>query len=198
MIDTIEYAACQDDACRARVAASKTNVSFAIQGYIAQALGYGFSVNASSTTTSRTSRSVTVSPLVEAIDRNFTRCVMSPVCTFAEFNVIRAQKRSGEQFYRLYAKRLLELQASCTTDACRTSVASEQAVNDRSIYLMTDYVPASLCIPGFVFYSLLILAVAAVGVLGFLWRTFFGKELFWMVLAGVVLGRNGFADICRH
>merc|ERR1712000_270053 len=68
-----------------------------------------------------------------------------------------------------------------------TSVASEQAVNERTIYLMTDYVPASLCIPGFLFYSLLILAVAAVGVLGFLWRTFFGKELFWMVLAGVVL-----------
>ena len=186
-IDTLEYAACQDDACRARVAVSKTNVTFAIQGYIAQALGYGFRLNVNATTASRSSQSALVSPLVEKINRNFTRCVFSPVCTFAEFNLIRRQKRAGEQFFRLYAKRLIELQAACTTEACRTSVANEQAVNERSVYLMNDYVPASLCIPGFVFYSLLILAVAAVGVLGFLWRTFFGKELFWMVLAGIVL-----------
>ena len=186
--ETAEYAACTDQACRDRISVNKINRTFAVLGYVRNSIRFGFQVADTRRGELRGSVRASISqPYVDELAANFTRCTVGASCSKQEINDIYRQKRAGIRYFILWGARLDELAAMCQTETCRVQIGAEQTQNDRNVYLMSDYLDESLCIPGFLFYSLLIVAAVVIGVFGLLWKTFFGKELFWAVLAGVVL-----------
>lgn len=74
--DTFDYLACADAGCRA-AAAARTNASFAVHGYVNQAVALGF----------RLADDQARARLVALLAANFTRCVMTAgACTAPEVN----------------------------------------------------------------------------------------------------------------
>ncbi len=56
----------------------------------------------------------------------------------------------------------------------------------RSLYLMGDYLPMAAVIAGLVVFSVILAVCVAIAVLSVLWRSFYGKLMFCIVL-GLIL-----------
>ncbi len=111
-IDTFAYASCTTDSCRSE-AAARTNVSFAIMGYVNQAKRFGMVLANSSL----------LDTLVTSLDTNFTKCVLQAGCSFEELNFVYRTKRAMLRYLVLWNSRLQELTASCVAPVCDLSVS---------------------------------------------------------------------------
>ncbi len=99
-IDTMDFINCrQDHGCKA-AAVGRTNTSFAIHGYINQAISYGMVL---SDTTAR-------NRLIASLNANFTRCVMTAgACTIQEVNSVYRQKRAVLRYLTVWSDRLNQI-----------------------------------------------------------------------------------------
>jgi hypothetical protein len=108
-VDTFDYISCRGDAGCQGAAAGRTNTSFAVHGYINQALGLGFRLADNDVRTR----------MVAALDANFTRCVMNAGrCTAGEVNSVYRQKRAILRYLVLWSDRLNQIAAGISNTSC--------------------------------------------------------------------------------
>jgi len=87
----------------------------------------------------------------------------------------------------LLAARRAARRATCDSPSCTADLDEELAATNRDIYLMSDYLPIEISAAGWALTGFLLVAAVAVGVLGLMWKTFRGKEVFFVILGGVVV-----------
>ncbi len=174
-VDTFGFAQCNDPGC-ASAQMSRTNVSFAIHGYINQAAAYGMAI------ANDTKRN----ELIKALDTNFTQCVtVVAKCSIPEVNSVFRQKRAILRYLTAWNNRLAEISAVCVAPAC--DISNERSATERQMQMMTDYLPFELVVPAWILYSLVFVAAAVIFALGVFWKAHRGKELFMLVLIGIAL-----------
>jgi hypothetical protein len=176
---TRQYSLCSTDSCRNSILSNKLNVSFAIWRYAEGAQTAGMFIQNRTSST----RALALDSLVASVDANYTICALGP-CPVEFFNNVYFQKLRFQRYLVLWLERLDVLAAS---NSYPNEVPAERSATARDVYLMSLYLPEQIVVPGFLLYTLMLCAVITIGVLGFLWKTFGGKELFWLVLLGVAL-----------
>ena len=200
-IDTFDYINClSDEGCQSR-AADRTNTSFAVHGYILQALSYGF----------RLSDDAARTRLITTLHTNFTRCVMvAGSCTVQEVNAVYRQKRAVLRYLTIWNERLAQISTAnfpsrrrdCIAPQCDigaglsfflkgyvfffffhcSSFLVERSRSAIEQYLMSDYLPFEMVVPAWILYSLVLIASAVI-VVKWLFRFVFcfegGKKSSW-------------------
>ena len=174
-VNTFEYSQCPDEACRERTSA-QSNVSFAILNLLAQARTYETQV----------ANETRAREHLNEIDSNFTKCSRTQ-CQVSDLNEIFRMKRAVLRYVTMWQERLTDLSENCSTDACHSSTRAAMVEADRNVFLASDYLIPEITMPSLVLMSLVLVACIAVAVLGACWGVFSGKELFWLVLGGVLL-----------
>jgi hypothetical protein len=150
------------------------NKSYAISGYLARSTALGMQVQ--NTTAHQL--------LVAQTDAQFLPCALTP-CNASFFSGVTFNKRAYFAHMIEWNNRLNALQAGCAapTSQCNaTQLQGMQATAQRSLYLMSDYLPSQAGIAGLVVFSVIVVACLAIGVLAAVWRTFYGKLMFGLVL----------------
>jgi hypothetical protein len=189
---------CNTDGCLAQLAAM-VNRSFAINGYffiffyfITKLLfivtfdylnRYLFSARAIPFAIANETH---VNELLAQLDSNFTRCTTAAVCTIPEASSVYRAKRAIFRYLVKWQERLNEINsANCTAPAC--DLQPRMSTLNSQMFLASDYFTVAIYAPGIVLYCLMLVAAVAVAVLGIVWSTVRGKELFWLVLVGIFI-----------
>ncbi len=153
----------------------EVNTSYAVNGYIAGARGQGFQIY----------NGTVADQILRVLVANFTRCTEAVVCKLIDAGGIYRAKRAVQRYIAKWQERLAELNQNCTRPACNLD-AEIAATNERA-FLASDYFTQPIYVPGLATYSFVLLATIAVAVCGIMWSTVRGKELFWLVLVGIVM-----------
>jgi hypothetical protein len=174
--DTVALILCNDEPGCVNAAYANLNASYANFGYVVEAIRKGMRILAPS---NPSSRMVSDNPVVAELDANFTACALG-YCEIPLTNSIFRGKRGVYKYLGFWLDRLKELRAACNTTNCTAEVSAEQQRSSTDFYLMSDYVPLQIVLPGILFYSLLFCACVAIAVLGFLWKVrFLGLNCFF-------------------
>jgi hypothetical protein len=130
-IDTFDYINCQsDEGCQSR-AADRTNTSFAVHGYILQALSYGF----------RLSDDAARTRLITTLHTNFTRCVMvAGSCTVQEVNAVYRQKRAVLRYLTIWNERLAQISTANFPSRRRDCIAPQCDIGAGLSFFLKGYV----------------------------------------------------------
>jgi len=180
--DTYELALCNGEPSCVANLYIKLNASYADIGYVVEAVRNGMRVFQPAPI----SRASSENPVVAEFDANFTACALG-FCEIPVTNKIFRGKRGVFVYLKFWIERLEELQKACISENCTTEVGVELQRSQGDQYLMSDYVPLQIVLPGLLLYALLFVGCVVIAAFGVMWKTFAGKELFWMVLLGVAI-----------
>ncbi len=169
---------CTDDSCRSQWQ-PRINVSYAISGYVSRSRKLGLQV----------ANETAFQALITDVDMQFLPCALGP-CNASFFSGVLFTKRGYFAHMVQWNNRLAELRSGCSNSSAQcnnTELQRMSSVAQRSLYLMGDYLPMPAVIAGLVVFSIILAACVTIGVLAVVWRSFYGKLMFCLVLGLILL-----------
>ncbi len=155
---TLQYFNCTTDSCRSEWA-QRTNVSFAIHGYIRIAKTRGLTI----------ANATAWKSLFDQIDTRYMPCALSS-CNGRNFSTLRNDKRSLFAAMIFVKARLDELAQNCSGACDSTSLIAARSQTDIALYQSSNYLPSAINIAGIVIYTLIIICCAIVFALAVMWE----------------------------